>query len=165
MLGAAAAALGGKKDPAGKDSKDTKGSKDTKDGKDGKSSNKEDPKDILSGDPSRFLSGGGGGEVDGITAMAMQFVYPVLKPAFESQIRRATVTVSWSEGETIKSFDVTQYVVAEQPVPLSTDPNNPNALLGTGTGTGSTTGTSPSTGTGTTGSTGTSIGSSMGLTR
>jgi general secretion pathway protein I len=152
MLGAAAAALGGKSDsktgetkPGSKDDKKTSSSKD-----------KETPKDLLSGDPTRFLASGGGGDIDGITAMAMQFVYPALKPSFQSQIRRATVTVSWPEGDTTKSFDVTQYVVGEQPVPLATDPNNPNALLGasgttTGTGTGTTgtgTGTTPSLGTG-----------------
>jgi general secretion pathway protein I len=148
LLGAAAAAFGGKSD----------GKTDAlKDGADGKSKgktdkngpSKQDPKDLLSGDPTRFLTGSGGGDVDGITAMAMQFVYPVLKPAFQSQIRRATVTVSWPEGHGEKSFDVTQYVVAEQPVPLATDPNDPNALLGagaTGTGSTSTTGTgSPAT--------------------
>ena len=146
MLGAAAAAFGGKKDGLdGKDGKD--GKDDTKTGsKDDKTKlGKENPKDLLSGDPTRFLTENSGGDVDGITAMAMQFVYPVLKPAFQSQIRRVTVTVSWFEGEGIKSFDVTQYVVAEQPVPLATDPNDPNALLGAG----------PSTGTGTTGLTGT----------
>ena len=41
-----------------------------------------------------------------------------LKPSFESQIRRATVTVTWKEGSAEHSFDVTQYVVAAQPVPL-----------------------------------------------
>jgi general secretion pathway protein I len=158
MLGVAAAALGFKpkdSDLTGKDgltdpSKDpTKDPTKNKDGKD--PILKQDPKDALSGDPSRFLSGGGGKEVDGITAMAMQFVYPVLKPAIQSQIRRATVTVSWYEGETPKSFDVTQYIVAEQPVNLTMDPNNPNQVLGTGTsvtGTGTgTTGATPFTGT------------------
>ena len=154
MLGAAAAALGGKSDSksSGSDDKDSKDTKDTKDGKtggiDNKPPTKQDAKDLLSGDPTRFLTGGGGGDVDAITAMAMQFVYPVLKPAFQSQIRRATVTITWPEGEGTKSFDVTQYVVAEQPVPLNMDPNDPNSVLGSGltggglTGTGSTT-TSP----------------------
>jgi general secretion pathway protein I len=147
MVGAAAAALGLKKDPNDKSQDPNKDpSKDPS--KDDKNKIlKEDPKDVLSGDPSRFLAGGSGKEVDGITAMAMQFVYPVLKPAFQSQIRRATVTVSWDEGNAHKKFDVTQYLVAEQPVPLTMDPNNPNQLLGAGTGTGTT-------GTGTTGITG-----------
>jgi general secretion pathway protein I len=56
---------------------------------------------------------GGGGDVDGMAAIAMQYVYPVLKPSFESQIRRATITVSWREGSAERSFDVTQYIVIE----------------------------------------------------
>jgi general secretion pathway protein I len=148
MVGAAAAALGFKKDPNDKSqdpSKDKDPSKDPS--KDDKNKIlKEDPKDVLSGDPSRFLAGGSGKEVDGITAMAMQFVYPVLKPAFQSQIRRATVTINWDEGNAHQTFDVTQYIVADQPVPLTMDPNNPNQLLGAGTGTG--TGTTGLTGSG-----------------
>ena len=150
LLGAAAAALGGNKEGEsgkGKDS-DSK-DKDGKD-KDGKKPEKEDPQDLLSGDPSRLLAGGGG-DVDAISAMAMQYVYPILKPSIQSQIRRVTVTVEWAEGNADKKFDLTQYFVAEQPVPLATDPNDPNGT-GVGTGTG--------TGTGTTGTTGSSTGTS-----
>lgn len=149
LLGAAAGLLGGNKSGSesesgkGKDLKDLKNLKDKdgkplkdKDGKDVKP-DKEDPQDLLSGDPSRLLSGSGG-EVDAISAMAMQFVYPVLKPAIQSQIRRVTVKVEWAEGSADKEYELTQYYVAEQPVPLATDPNDPN---GTGTGTG--TGTGP----------------------
>ena len=150
LLGAAAGLLGGKK--GGESSPDSKidPTKDPKAlGKDGKAlskDGKQDPAEMLAGDPSRFLAGGGGGEVDAISSMAMQFVYPVLKPAFESQLRRASVKVTWNEGSAEKTFDLTQYVVAEQPVPLATDPNDPNALLNSGTqgttglGTGSGTG-------------------------
>ncbi|HET8937586.1 MAG TPA: prepilin-type N-terminal cleavage/methylation domain-containing protein [Polyangiales bacterium] len=149
LLGAAAAALGGNKEgESGKakdsDSKD-KDSKD-KDGKD-KKPEKEDPQELLSGDPSRFLSGGGG-DVDGISAMAMQYVYPILKPSIQSQIRRVSVTVEWAEGSADKTYDLTQYFVAEQPVPLATDPNDPNGT-GVGTGTGTGTGTTGTKGTGT----------------
>lgn len=63
-------------------------------------------------DPATMLSGGGMG---GLASLAMSFVYPVLKPAFESQIRRATVTIHWKEGSSEHSFDVTQYVVSDQP--------------------------------------------------
>jgi general secretion pathway protein I len=158
MVGAAAAALGFKPDSdKEKDLKDL--TKDPKKDEDKNKILKEDPKDVLAGDPSRFLAGGGGKEVDGITAMAMQFVYPVLKPAFQSQIRRATVSIHWEEGNAEKTFDVTQYLVAEQPVPLTMDPNNPNQVLGSGTGTG--TGTGSTMGTGSVGS-GSSI---FGLTR
>lgn len=142
LLGAASAALGlGKKDTDDK-SKDPK-DKDAKD----KDAKDKDPSSLLSGDPSQFLAGSqenGGQGVDSMTAMAMQFVYPVLKPAFQAQIRRASVKVMWSEGSADKEFELNQYVVAEQAVPLATDPNNPNALLGaspTGSLTGP--GTSP----------------------
>lgn len=57
-----------------------------------------------------------GGDVGGFASMAMSYAYPVLKPAFEGQIRRATVTVRWQEGSAKHDFDVTQYVVADQPV-------------------------------------------------
>jgi len=140
LLGAASSALGLGKDKEGEAGKTLK----DKDGKDIKDSDgkdkKEDPQDMLSGDPSRFLAGGGGGDVDAMSAMAMQYVYPILKPSIQSQIRRVTVSVEWSEGSADKTFDLTQYFVAEQPVPLATDPNDPNALGGTGTGTGTGTG-------------------------
>jgi general secretion pathway protein I len=57
------------------------------------------------------------------TSMAMSYVFPILKPSLEAQIRRATVTVRWTEGDRPLSFDVTQYVVAEQQ--KLPDANNP----------------------------------------
>jgi prepilin-type N-terminal cleavage/methylation domain-containing protein len=151
LFGAVTAALGGKKP---EDSTTPDPSK-TKDGKtDPNDKSKQDPKDALSKDPSNLLAGGkdehSGGDVDSMTSLAMQYVYPILKPAFQSQIRRATVTVGWSEGSADKTFELTQYIVAEQPVPLATDPNNPNALLGAGTGTTGTGSTTIGTGTSTT---------------
>ena len=65
--------------------------------------------------PAELLSGSlmaGGGNM--ISQLAMQFVLPMLKPIIEEQIRRATVTVRWHEGEGTQEFDVVQYVVAEQ---------------------------------------------------
>ncbi len=56
--------------------------------------------------------GGGVGELAGI---AMSLAYPVLKPSFEEQVRRATVTISWAEGERRPSFDVVQFLVSDQP--------------------------------------------------
>lgn len=55
---------------------------------------------------------GGGGNM--IAQMAMQFVLPMLKPIIEEQIRRATVTIRWREGEGRQEFDLVQYLVAEQ---------------------------------------------------
>ena len=100
-----------------------------------------DPKKLLGGGSTPSVGGlglglgmggdeegeAGGGEMDAIASMAMQYVYPILKPSFESQIRRATVTVFWKEGDAQKSFDVTQYLVAEQPIKLP-DGSDPNAL-------------------------------------
>jgi general secretion pathway protein I len=67
-------------------------------------------------DPSQVLSGGGA--LDGLASTALGFVFPILKPSFEQQIRRATVTVRWKEGSKEHSFDVTQYLIADQPIPV-----------------------------------------------
>jgi general secretion pathway protein I len=72
---------------------------------------------------------GGGTIQDGIAAMAIPIVYPVLKPFIEDQIRRATVTVKWNEGEKQHSFEVVQYLVIEQP-PLI--PTELESLVGSG---------------------------------
>ncbi len=89
-------------------------------------------------DPAEMLATGGG--LGGMASMALQFVYPLLKPAFESQIRRATVTVRWKEGSVSHSFDVTQYLVAEQPVVI--DPTTGQPVAG-GQQAGQQTGTLP----------------------
>jgi hypothetical protein len=82
-------------------------------------------------DPAQMLAGGGlGGGLGGIAAIALSFAYPVLKPSFEGQIRRATVTVRWKEGNLEHKFDVTQYLVADQPLPLTVDPNTGQPLPG-----------------------------------
>jgi general secretion pathway protein I len=94
--------------------------------------------DLVGGGAESLMSGGA--DIGGIAAMAMQFVYPTLKASFESQIRRATVTVSWREGDNTRSFDVTQYIVAEQAVM----PDAAGGATESGTdGTGVAPGTSP----------------------
>ncbi|HLU47527.1 MAG TPA: type II secretion system protein [Planctomycetota bacterium] len=55
----------------------------------------------------------GGGDVDGITQMAMSMAYPSLKPALEERVRRAIVTVKWFEGSREHSFDVVQFLVGD----------------------------------------------------
>lgn len=85
---------------------------------------------ILDADPAALLAGGPSA-MGGFAGMAMSYVFPILKPALEEQVRRATVTVSWNEGTRPLSFDVTQYMVAEQP----TQAGNPLAPGGTGIGT------------------------------
>ncbi|HKP60506.1 MAG TPA: type II secretion system protein [Polyangiales bacterium] len=161
------------KDDKSKEAKaDGKSAKDAIDGSEkGDKKKKLDPAELLK-DPKKLLGGGsamvgmgsqfGGGpmggsedegegapDMDAIASMAMQYVYPILKPSFESQIRRATVTVMWKEGDAEQKFDVTQYLVADQPIkpPDGTDPNaqNQSGLPGTGTGTGKITGSNNST--------------------
>lgn len=68
--------------------------------------------------------GGGGLGGNGFAEMAIGIAFPVMKPAIEEQVRRATVTVKWEfEGASRPgSFDVVQYLVAPQAPP---DPNAP----------------------------------------
>ncbi|MGF1465220.1 MAG: prepilin-type N-terminal cleavage/methylation domain-containing protein [Sandaracinaceae bacterium] len=56
----------------------------------------------------------GAGSADMLGSLALQYAFPVLKPAIESQVRRATVTVLWTEGESEQSFDVVQFLVNDQ---------------------------------------------------
>jgi hypothetical protein len=71
--------------------------------------------DTTSGDPTDLLAGPSAGEMDAIAAQAMQYVYPILKPSIEEQIRRVTVAVKWREGTSERSFKVDRYLVADQP--------------------------------------------------
>jgi hypothetical protein len=59
-------------------------------------------------------SSGGGG--DPLTAMVMEMTFPVMKPVIEEGVRRATVSVSWKEGDREQTFDVVQYLVNEMPM-------------------------------------------------
>jgi general secretion pathway protein I len=90
-------------------------------------------------DPAAMLAGGG--DTGGLAAMAMGYVFPILKPAFEQQIRRATVTVQWREGDSPKELDVTQYLVSQTPITAATE-EGAEGETGAGTGTGTGTGTS-----------------------
>jgi general secretion pathway protein I len=94
-------------------------------------------------DPTQVLSGGA--DTSGITSMALGFVFPILKPSFEQQIRRATVTVHWKEGSSDHSFDVTQYMVSDQAIAIDA-----NAITGAAAqGAQGAQGTAPQPGTGT----------------
>lgn len=53
---------------------------------------------------------------DMLAQMAFDFAFPVLKPALENQMRRATVTVEWQEGDETRSFDVVQFLVQGTPI-------------------------------------------------
>lgn len=84
-------------------------------------------------DPATILSGGG--DTGGLASMALSYVFPILKPAFEQQIRRATVVVSWREGDLPKELDVTQYLVSQTPITAPTEGetgSDPNAAQGGG---------------------------------
>lgn len=59
-----------------------------------------------------FLAGGG--NRNGIESMLMQLAMPALVPAIEQQVRRVTVKVLWSEGESRRNIDVAQFLVNEQ---------------------------------------------------
>jgi general secretion pathway protein I len=53
-----------------------------------------------------------------ITQMALQYVYPLLQPTIEEQVRRVDVTIEWKEGNQPMSFSVVQYLVASNPTPI-----------------------------------------------
>ena len=72
------------------------------------------PEQMMSG---AMMSGGG----DMVGQMALQFVFPILKPQLEEQVRRARVTVRWHEGTREQEVAVSQFLVAEQPPILATE--------------------------------------------
>lgn len=57
------------------------------------------------------LTGAAGGDMIG--NYAVQYAWPVLRPAIEEQVRRATVSVIWGSGDDQRSFDVVQYLIAD----------------------------------------------------
>ncbi|MBT8463102.1 MAG: prepilin-type N-terminal cleavage/methylation domain-containing protein [Myxococcales bacterium] len=65
-----------------------------------------------SGGPTEQVIAGGAGN---LAMLALQIGFPILKPFLEEQVRRATVTVRWTEGSKQRGFDVTQYLVSAQP--------------------------------------------------
>jgi len=69
-------------------------------------------------DPAAMMAGG---STAGLAQMALGYVFPILKPAFEQQIRRATVVVQWKEGDSAKDLDVTQYLVSPTPITVPTE--------------------------------------------
>ncbi len=58
------------------------------------------------------------GQAGNLATLALQLGFPILKPFLEEQVRRATVTVRWKEGPKERGFDVTQYLVSDQPAPV-----------------------------------------------
>jgi general secretion pathway protein I len=75
---------------------------------------------------------------DPIASMAMQLAFPVLKPVIEEGVRRATVTVTWKEGDSDQTFDVVQYLVNEAQSALTEQQTEAIQDLGGTGGTGGT---------------------------
>ncbi len=71
-------------------------------------------------DPSAAIDSvlGGGVSSGGFGDLAMSLALPVLKPAIEEQVRRATVRVQWRVGSRDRELKVTRFLVAEQPPPV-----------------------------------------------
>ncbi|MGZ3451338.1 MAG: type IV pilus modification PilV family protein [Polyangiales bacterium] len=87
---------------------------------------------------------GGQTGVSGIASMAMNVVYPQLKPLLEASIRKVTVDVSWNEGPNVRKVTVVQFVTNPQKGLPPIDPNmlggDAGALPGASTGTPTTKG-------------------------
>ncbi len=96
------------------------GDDESEDDEDGDGNN---PKDIVNAAVDEVTESGGpteqalAGESGNLAMLALQIGFPILKPFFEEQVRRATVTVRWKEGPKQRGFDVTQYLVSDQPAP------------------------------------------------
>ena len=54
------------------------------------------------------------GVQDPMGQLALSLAFPVLKPQIEEQVRRASVRVRWHEGDREASFEVVQFLIAEQ---------------------------------------------------
>lgn len=57
------------------------------------------------------------GQAGNMAGLALQIAFPILKPFLEEQVRRATVSVRWTEGSKQRGFDVVQFLVSDQPAP------------------------------------------------
>jgi len=73
-----------------------------------------DEVDSQGGTPQQVIAGQAGN----LATLALQLGFPILKPFLEEQVRRATVAVRWKEGPKERGFDVTQYLVSDQPAPV-----------------------------------------------
>jgi len=58
------------------------------------------------------------GQAGNLATLALQLAFPILKPFLEEQVRRATVAIRWKEGPEERGFEVTQYLVSDQPAPV-----------------------------------------------
>lgn len=108
----------------------------------------EDPSSLS---PDLFLSGKGTSSnavaQDALASAAFEYVFPILKPAVEEQVRRATVQVKWKEGDKEQTLELVQYLVNEQRSAL-TPGAIPGLTPGTTPGTATPSGTQQTTTTG-----------------
>jgi general secretion pathway protein I len=81
--------------------------------------------------PDMLMSGAMLGSGDPFGDLALQIAFPILKPHIEEQVRRATVTVRWNEGDHERELMVVQFLVAEQPAALLTNAAADALLSGT----------------------------------
>ncbi|HVK63911.1 MAG TPA: prepilin-type N-terminal cleavage/methylation domain-containing protein [Polyangium sp.] len=89
------------------------------------------------GDVAGALGGATGADaLGGMLQLVGTFVYPALKSIFETNTRRVTLTVTWTEGSREHSFDVVQWVTNPKPSLITDDALN--ALQGQSNPTGGT---------------------------
>ncbi|MCB9667486.1 MAG: type II secretion system protein [Myxococcales bacterium] len=53
------------------------------------------------------------------TQLALQYVYPLLAPTIEEQVRRVEIAIEWKEGTRKQSFSLVQYMVSPNTVPTA----------------------------------------------
>ena len=58
--------------------------------------------------------GGGMAAAAGIAGMVMSMIYPDLKTIFEASTRKATVTLTWTEGDQEYSMELVQWITSPQ---------------------------------------------------
>jgi general secretion pathway protein I len=72
---------------------------------------KDMPKSGDIGDVADTFAGGADSMLEGLSSMVMSVVYPDLKTLFEAGVRRATVTITWHEGNQEQSIELVQWIV------------------------------------------------------
>jgi len=82
------------------------------------------PTELVNEVVGEVASGGGpteqvlAGQAGNLATLALQLAFPILKPFLEEQVRRATVAIHWKEGPEERGFELTQYLVSDQPAPV-----------------------------------------------
>ena len=88
--------------------------------------------------------------MDPIGSMVMGMAFPVMKPAIEEGVRRASVRVLWKEGDKEQEFELTQFLVSEQQLILPEGEDADGGVPGGATPTPTPPGSTPAPTTGTT---------------